>query len=99
MEDACCYCGGGELNWGGGWGRNQESPVPLVTAEVCFDTDYYSDTRDNYGKDCRYYATNDTTREECGVYDSARFRAFDMCCACGGGLTREEQVPYSEPTC
>ena len=22
-----------------------------------------------------------------------------MCCACGGGLTREEQVPYSEPTC
>ena len=74
-----------------------ESPVPLVTAEVCFDMDYYADSR---GLDCRHYASNETTKLDCGVYDTNSFRAFDMCCACGnGGVTREVQVPYFEPKC
>ena len=44
VADACCYCGGGEINWDGWWSRQEESPVPLETKKVCFDTDYFRDT-------------------------------------------------------
>ena len=70
VDEACCYCGGGEFNWGGDrpdFMPARDDSVRLQTAEVCFDTDYYRDSR---GKDCRYYAQNDTTKEECGSYDS-----------------------------
>ena len=72
---------------------------------ACFDTDYYSDIRGFYsdgrsfGENCGYYATNDTTKADCGRYDTDAFRSSEMCCACGGGLTREVSIPIVEPVC
>ena len=79
VNDACCFCGGGTITWG-----ELESPMPTQTVEACFDTNYFSDIR-GFGVDCRWYADN---VQECGAYDSLRFRASDMCCVCGGGMTR-----------
>ena len=50
---------------------------------------------------CDYYARNSTTIDQCGRYDTwnDNFIAGEMCCACGGGLIREINVPLIEPTC
>ena len=33
------------------------------------------------------------------IFGAQSFITFDMCCACGGGVTRDVDVPVVEPIC
>ena len=100
VKDACCRCGGGVKSWNDSpqGSVDEENQQPLITVEVCFDTDTLPDSR-LYIAPCGYYAFNNGTTEECGAYDSPFFNSSEMCCACGGGEIRSVRIPYPEPTC
>lgn len=54
------------------------SPTPAPTG--CSDTDYAH--TDSTGEKCFNYKAY---RDQCGHYDTDKFHAIPMCCACGGG--------------
>ena len=46
----------------------------------CYSTE--GSARDNGGDSCSWYSRYSSS---CGDYDDSNFRAYSMCCACGGG--------------
>ena len=56
----------------------------------CIDTNVLDGVviTDSYGDGCAEYANNIGW---CGNYDSENFLSTEMCCACGGGETVEEE--------
>ena len=86
---------------GGGMGGPTPAPVPVPTPVpsptpvptpvpcplVCSDTN--GRATDYFGDDCTEY-TNANSHLYCGYYDDDDFTSELMCCACGGGLTRED---------
>ena len=62
---------------------------PSVYGE-CLDSNYNSsgvELSDSYGDPCSDYIGNTNW---CGRYDTSVFRSMEMCCACGGGQTANE---------
>ena len=68
----CCACGGGKI---------EEEPDDDATPPACLDTN--NGATDSYGAGC--YAFYGIHVDECGTTDDNDFKAFEMCCACGGG--------------
>ena len=64
--------------------------VPYRHATACVELGYFKDSNWNT---CSYYARSDTTKAECGLYDTPHFKAEEECCACGGGEIKEIRVP------
>jgi hypothetical protein len=54
----------------------------MEASAVCANQDH--DKRDANGNDCSVYRSLDT-RPLCGKWDTADFKALELCCACGGG--------------
>ena len=73
MESYGCNCQGCDC-----------APPPENDADVCStNSDTACGATDPYGDGCDYYIA---AYVACGSYDSEDFSAFDMCCACGGGI-------------
>jgi len=77
----CCHCGGGK--------KAQPTPAPTPSPNVCKDSE--GGAFDEHHQNCDWYTTSNE-HEECGSYDSAKFKANEMCCRCGGGSTGNAQT-------
>lgn len=65
-----------------------------IDRDTCCKPPCYSmegDEHDAQGHHCDYY--DERTVQECGDWDTQKFRASRMCCGCGGGQTR---IPESD---
>lgn len=51
---------------------------------VCLDSE--GDARDNAGDACSWYGIN---QRSCGIFDDDDFKANEQCCACGGGVVKD----------
>ena len=67
-----------------------DGTMPAEEVSVCVDIDWFGDTQDPRSEQerCVWYASNSTTKAQCGQYDTenGNFIAADLCCACGGGM-------------
>ena len=80
----CCACGGG---------RTTEEEISLPEpSNMCIDTQ--GDAYDAGHDSCGWYWNNPS---RCGSYDDDDFTASEMCCACGGGRTPEEEIRLPKP--
>ena len=70
-SEQCCLCGGGDRTWNDPW-DNEWNPItgPYRYANACVETGYFGDAK---GESCSYYAKDDRTKANCGLYDTPHF--------------------------
>ena len=77
-KEMCCACGGG---------------FEYRSEYVLRCNDQENAARDNGGDGCGWYKASEKNKQACGVYDDGDFDAKDMCCACGGGVSKPVFLP------
>ena len=69
--------------------QDSQLPSHAQSKPQCTDDvdDFDFEVLDRYGNSCSYYRGHPNL---CGTFDSTKFDAHTMCCACGGGSTRSD---------